>query len=140
MEDSDEKGPTPPVPGVGYRNPPVEHRFKPGQSGNPKGRPKKRSALAPKASKKKTLEILREEAQRYVWVTEGGKRSQIEYARVLFRQMGAAAAKDAQMARLLMKLIMEAEATSKDPPQLDLSQLSDGELEELIRIQNKMQL
>jgi hypothetical protein len=26
---------------VGYRRPPKEHQFKPGQSGNPKGRPKR---------------------------------------------------------------------------------------------------
>ena len=26
---------------VGYRRPPIETQFKPGQSGNPKGRPKK---------------------------------------------------------------------------------------------------
>jgi hypothetical protein len=30
----------PPVSGVGYKNPPVHTRFKPGQSGNPRGRPK----------------------------------------------------------------------------------------------------
>ncbi len=27
---------------VGYKHPPKEHQFKPGQSGNPKGRPKKK--------------------------------------------------------------------------------------------------
>jgi hypothetical protein len=27
---------------VGYRQPPAEHRFKPGTSGNPKGRPKRK--------------------------------------------------------------------------------------------------
>ena len=29
---------------VGYGRPPKEHQFKPGQSGNPKGRPKRQSA------------------------------------------------------------------------------------------------
>ena len=31
---------------VGYRRPPVEHRFKPGQSGNLKGRPRKPQDIA----------------------------------------------------------------------------------------------
>jgi hypothetical protein len=31
---------------VGYGRPPVERRFKPGQSGNPKGRPKNRKDVA----------------------------------------------------------------------------------------------
>ena len=31
---------------VGYRRPPVEYRFKPGQSGNPKGRPRKTQDIA----------------------------------------------------------------------------------------------
>lgn len=32
-----------PTPGVGYKNPPKDTRFKRGQSGNPKGRPKKKT-------------------------------------------------------------------------------------------------
>lgn len=31
---------------VGYGCPPKEHQFKPGQSGNPKGRPKKNNNFA----------------------------------------------------------------------------------------------
>lgn len=35
--------------GTGYKNPPVEHRFKPGKSGNPKGRPKKQQTRTSRA-------------------------------------------------------------------------------------------
>lgn len=31
---------------VGYKHPPKEHQFKPGQSGNPKGRPKKKDSCS----------------------------------------------------------------------------------------------
>lgn len=31
---------------VGYRRPPIEHRFKPGESGNPSGRPKEAPRFA----------------------------------------------------------------------------------------------
>lgn len=42
-------GATPPRPSTGYRNPPRETRFAKGQSGNPKGRPKKRKASSAKS-------------------------------------------------------------------------------------------
>jgi hypothetical protein len=48
---------------VGYSRPPREHRFKPGQSGNPKGRPK---------GKKNTATVLREILDRKVEMRIGG--------------------------------------------------------------------
>jgi hypothetical protein len=41
---SDSKDPTPPYE-VGYGRPPIESRFQPGQSGNPKGRQKRKRNL-----------------------------------------------------------------------------------------------
>lgn len=49
---------------VGYGKPPIQHRFKPGQSGNPRGRPK---------GKKSEATILYELLNRNITVREGGK-------------------------------------------------------------------
>ena len=50
---------------IGYKNPPRETRFKPGQSGNPSGRPKKNTITL--------AEAIARELNTSVTVTEGGK-------------------------------------------------------------------
>ena len=50
---------------VGYKKPPLETRFKPGQSGNPSGRPKKNAITL--------AEAITRELNTSVTVTEGGK-------------------------------------------------------------------
>ncbi|MEQ1956649.1 DUF5681 domain-containing protein [Mesorhizobium yinganensis] len=45
-EDAAEEGPRGPEYQVGYARPPVSTRFQPGQTGNPKGRPKKNESHA----------------------------------------------------------------------------------------------
>jgi hypothetical protein len=49
---------------VGYGKPPKQHRFQPGHSGNPKGRPK---------GKKNTTTLVREILDRKIEVRSGGK-------------------------------------------------------------------
>lgn len=54
---------------VGYKKPPVETRFKAGQSGNPGGRPKKKTSTF--------AETVERELNTSVTVTEGGKPKRI---------------------------------------------------------------
>lgn len=57
---------------VGYGRPPAEHRFKPGQSGNPSGgrRRKKRYLVS---QEEKLKELILQEAYRMIQVREGGR-------------------------------------------------------------------
>jgi hypothetical protein len=58
---------------VGYRKPPPEHRFKPGQSGNPKGRPSR----ANRARGRLMRDLLIEMGNELLAVTIGGTRRYI---------------------------------------------------------------
>lgn len=60
------------------RNPPVNTRFKPGESGNPKGRPKGRKNL-------KT--VLEKELARRVTVTENGKARKVTKRQVIVQRL-----------------------------------------------------
>lgn len=63
---------------VGYGKPPKQHRFKPGQSGNPKGRPKQ---------SRNRLAILAEELRTTVPVTENGGRKMMPKGNIIMRQL-----------------------------------------------------
>ena len=65
---------------VGYKKPPVETQFKPGQSGNPKGRPKR--------SRNMKL-LLREELDRPVQLQENGTVVQISKAEGIIKRFVA---------------------------------------------------
>jgi hypothetical protein len=66
----------------GYGNPPKAHRFKPGQSGNPKGRPK--------GTKNLKTDLLEELAE-MITVNEGGKRKKISKQRAMVKNLVAKA-------------------------------------------------
>lgn len=63
---------------VGYAKPPQATRFKPGQSGNPKGRPK---------GAKNFATIFEEELETRIPVTENGKRKKITKRRAAVKQI-----------------------------------------------------
>jgi hypothetical protein len=67
---------------VGYGRPPVHTRFKPGQSGNPKGRPK--GSKSPKA-------VLEEVLARPITIIEGGRRRTIKQVEAILMALAAKA-------------------------------------------------
>jgi hypothetical protein len=82
---------------VGYRNPPKATQFKPGQSGNPKGRPK---GIRPVGA------LLQDIIHQKVAVTEGGKTRRIPALEVMLRRLANDAMRSDQKAiKLLLSLV-----------------------------------
>jgi hypothetical protein len=67
---------------VGYKRPPREHQFRPGQSGNPSGRPK---------GARNFKSELREELSELVTVRDGDREIEVSKQRALIKSMVAAA-------------------------------------------------
>jgi hypothetical protein len=94
-------------PKVGYRRPPFRNRFKSGQSGNPKGRPK---------GAKNFQTVIAAELNGTMQVTENGKRRNITKRQVIGKQLvNGAAAGDPKAIALLLNAtrIYEAEVTTQ---------------------------
>jgi hypothetical protein len=81
---------------VGFGKPPVERRFKPGQSGNPKGRPK---------GSRNLQTLILEELRQRVKVTENGKTRTISKAQVVAKRLTTDAARGSLRAtEILLRL------------------------------------
>ena len=100
---------------VGYKRPPDATRFRPGQSGNPKGRPKGCKNLATD---------LKEELEQKILVTEGGQSQEITKQRAMVKTLLAKALKgDSRAANVLIQLTLGREqAESGQPDHVDLAE------------------
>jgi Family of unknown function (DUF5681) len=95
---------------VGYRKPPVEPQFKPGCSGNPKGRPKGARNKLPALHEERLKTIIIAEAYRTIKVSEGKRQITIPMAQAVVRAVGVNAARGQHRSQLLFaELVSEVE-------------------------------
>lgn len=98
---------------VGYGKPPVEHRFKKGASGNPRGRPKgskMRNGAQPGFGLRGAEQFLREEAYRPIALREGDAIIELPAIQAVFRAMGVSALKGNRFAqRTLAEMVTRME-------------------------------
>jgi hypothetical protein len=90
---------------VGYRNPPEENQFKKGQSGNPKGRPRREPV--PEYGLKAAQELFHREMYRPISTRDGDKSVEMPALQALIRSTILAGIKGDRWARKLLLTTIE---------------------------------
>jgi hypothetical protein len=101
---------------VGYGKPPETSRFKPGKSGNPRGRPKgsTNKPRPPALNEERMKTILLEEAYRTIKVNDGPSQVSVPMAQAVIRSLAVNSAKGNQRAqRLFTDLLTTTERENK---------------------------
>lgn len=111
--DNDEQAPYP----VGYRKPPRQHRFKPGQSGNPGGRPRRSKNLNT---------LLEDELDRPIVIKEHGRERRIPKREALIKRLVTKALNGDQRS---LALLWKAGRANPQPEPIDFDVGSDSDLE-----------
>jgi hypothetical protein len=114
---------------VGYGKPPRQTRFQPGQSGNPRGRPRGSQNLST---------LLSQALEEPVIVVEHGRRRRITKRRAIVTQLVNRSAKaDLKAIQLLMPLVRDIESRA-DPGSADPSVFAEADQQIIQRIQARL--
>ena len=104
---------------VGYKRPPVSTRFKPGCSGNPKGRPK---------GQRNFKTIIEEALNAPVLVREGEKKRRVKKAEaIVLRQLDSAMKGDGRATETIIKLMKLMGLLDPNQPGTEVAKLSAAE-------------
>ncbi len=99
---------------VGYKKPPEHSRFKPGQSGNPNGRPKGSKNKLTDSYLTRLSDIVLNEAHREIQVKENGETVSVEVLEAVTRSVVANAMKGVAKSQKLVFEIVDAASRHKD--------------------------
>lgn len=105
---------------VGYGRPPKATRFKPGQSGNPKGRTPGHANLAT---------YLQDELRRTVSITENGRRRKVTKAEVLAKAAVNGALKGESKAFVNLMTLLTRAGLIEPPPPVESNEITPDDVE-----------
>jgi len=97
---------------VGYGKPPRETRFRPGESGNPRGRPRGAKNKVPRLNEERLKSIILEEAYRTIKVRDGERSVTVPIAQAVVRSLAVNAAKGQHRAQRLFADLLSATETA----------------------------
>lgn len=99
---------------VGYGRPPMETRFRPGQSGNPRGRPKGSKNKRPGMHEERMKDIILDESYRGIAVQDGDRKVTVPMAQAVMRSIAVNAAKgNWRCQRLFAELLASTEGSRR---------------------------
>ena len=125
-------------PTVGYGHPPEAHRFTPGQSGNPSGRPKGTTSKKLTPPLDPLAKIVLDEAARLIPVRDGDRTVTVSMQQAIIRSLCVAAAKgDPRAQRLFFKALGLSEAQAREETQRAAEQVLEPTLIQRIIVDPK---